>query len=324
MKWDYWIALYVNTHCVARGLRALTIKAYAATLKGFRQYALQTWPERGPDQLSACDLLQYLEHLRKERHNGASALNRQATVLRNFYRAIVAMGHLEPRLNPMAYFPKIKPAARKLPNTLDREEVGRLLDQPDCATVLGLRDRAVLTLLYGTGIRSSECAGLTEKDINWEDNTIRVSGKGGHERTIPLNDEVVHVLRQYRLARGGAKAHEPFFRSREGGPLSRNAIYERVRKAAHKARIPKRVSPHRLRHTFATHLVQEGVGLVTLRDLLGHTQITSTQIYIHLTAKDLRHAADKHPVGKLIKHMEELLPNLKLPFQGGAPQSRFG
>jgi len=229
MKWDYWIALYINTHCVARGLRALTIKAYEATLKGFRQHALVTWPERGPDQLSACDILQYLEHLRKERHNGASALNRQATVLRNFYRAMVAMGHLEPRLNPMAYFPKIKPAARKLPSTLDREEVSRLLDQPSCDTVLGLRDRAVLTLLYGTGIRASECAGLAEKDINWDENLIRVVGKGGHERTIPLNDEVVHVLRQYRLARGATKSHEPFFRSREGGALSRNAIYERVR-----------------------------------------------------------------------------------------------
>src|SRR5512138_1584314 len=108
MKWNYWIALYVNTHCVARGLRPLTMKAYEATLKGFRQYAQALLPDKGPDQLSACDILQYLEYLRKARLNGASALNRQATVLRNFYRAIVAMGHLEPRQNPMAHFPKLK------------------------------------------------------------------------------------------------------------------------------------------------------------------------------------------------------------------------
>jgi integrase/recombinase XerD len=323
MKWDYWIALYVNTHCTARGLRALTIQAYAATLKGFRQYAGQQWPERGPDQLSACNVLQYLEHLRQQRHNGASALNRTATVLRNFYRAIVAMGHLEPRQNPMAHFPKIKAAPRKLPVTLSREEVSALLDHPKTDTILGIRDRALLTLLYGTGIRASECAGLAEQDIHWEEGLIHVVGKGGHERTVPLNEEVLHVMRQYRLARGGAKPDEPFFRSREGGALSRNAIYERVRSNAHKARIAKRVSPHRLRHTFATHLVQEGVGLVTLRDLLGHRQITSTQIYIHLTAQDLRQAADKHPVTKLIRRMEELLPNLKLPFQGSA-LSRFG
>jgi integrase/recombinase XerD len=324
MKWDYWISLYINTHCVARGLRALTVKAYEATLKGFHQYAQQTWPDRGPDQLAAVDILQYLEYRRKECDNGSAAINRQSTVLRNFYRAIVAMGHLEPRQNPMAHFPKIKAAPRRLPVALNREEVTKLLEQPDKNTVLGLRDRAVLTLLYGTGIRASECAGLTEKDIHWEEQTIHVIGKGGHERTVPMNTDVIHALRLYRLARGGAKADEPFFRSREGGKLSRNAIYERVRQTAARAGITRRVSPHRLRHTFATHLVQEGVGLVTLRDLLGHRQITSTQIYIHLTAKDLRHAADKHPVGKLIKRMEELLPNLKIPFQGGSPLARFG
>jgi site-specific recombinase XerD len=224
----------------------------------------------------------------------------------------------------MAHFPKIKAAPRKLPHPLSREEVGVLLDHPPTDTVIGIRDRAVLTLLYGTGIRASECAGLTERDINWEEATIRVMGKGGHERTLPLNEEVIHVLRQYRLARGPAQAGEPFFRSREGGALSRNAIYERVRRHARQARLPQRVSPHRLRHTFATHLVQAGVGLVTLRDLLGHRQITSTQIYIHLTAQDLRQAAAKHPVGRLIRRMEELLPHMKLPFQGGALQSRFG
>jgi len=247
MKWDYWIALYVNTHCVARGLRPLTIKAYEETLKGFQRYVRDRLAGKCPDELTACDILQYLEYLRRERDNGASAINRQTTVLRNFYREIVAMGHLEPRQNPTAHFPKIRPAPRKLPATLTRQEVSLLLDHPETGTVLGLRDRAVLTLLYGTGIRASECAGLTEEDIHWEERTIRVRGKGGHERTVPLNDEVLHVLRQYRLARGGAKAKEPFFRSREGGALSRNAIYERVRSHARRARIPRRVSPHQLR-----------------------------------------------------------------------------
>jgi len=234
------------------------------------------------------------------------------------------MGYLDHTANPLIGFPPIRAVPRKLPVALSSEQVRRLLAEPKEDTVIGLRDRAMLALLYGTGIRASECAGLTEKDINWDEKTVHVIGKGGHERTLPMNEEVIHILRQYRLARGGAKADEPFFRSREGGALSRNAIYERVRRAAGRAGITRRVSPHRLRHTFATHLIQEGVGLVTLRDLLGHRQITSTQIYIHLTARDLRHAADKHPVSKLIKRMEELLPSLKIPFQGGAPQARFG
>lgn len=323
MNWDYWTTLYLQTHCTARGLRPSSIDAYQATLKGFREYVRWRLKDLGPEQITPRDVLEYLDYLRRERNNGASAVNRQVTVLRNFYRAMVAMGHLESRANPMAYFPKIKAARRKLPVTLNEEEVRRLIERPGVGTVLGLRDRAMLTLLYGTGIRASECAGLTERDIEWEDRTIRVMGKGGHERTVPLNDEVLHILKQYRLARGPLKADEPFFRSREGGALSRNAIYERVRTNGRKARIEKRVSPHRLRHTFATHLIRQGVGLVTVRDLLGHRLITSTQIYIHLTAQDLRHAADRHPIAQLIKRVEDLLPNVKLPFQSGT-LSRFG
>jgi site-specific recombinase XerD len=323
MKWDYWIALYLQTHCTARGLRNSSIASYRATLLRFREYARTQWAERGPEQVSARDVLEFLDYLRRERDNGPAAINRQATVLRNFYRALVALGHLEPKNNPLAYFPKIKAAPRKLPVTLSATEVRRLIEWPSTDNVLGLRDRALLTLLYGTGIRASECAGLRDQDIDWPDRTIRVTGKGGHDRTIPLNAEVLHILQQYRLARGGAPGQEAFFRSREGGAMSRNAIYERVRTNARRARIEKRVSPHRLRHTFATHLIQAGVGLVTVRDLLGHRLITSTQIYIHLTAHDLRQAAEKHPIGELVKRIDDLLPNVKLPFQTGT-LCRFG
>lgn len=126
-----------------------------------------------------------------------------------------------------------------------------------------------------------------------------------------------------RTARGMMKSNDPFFRSREGGAMSRNAIYERVRTAGRKARIERSVSPHQLRHTFATHLIKAGVGLVTVRDLLGHRMITSTQIYIHLTAQDLRKAADRHPIGELIKRIDDILPQIKVPFQTGT-LCRFG
>jgi site-specific recombinase XerD len=323
MKWDYWIKLYLETHCTARGLRTSSIDAYRATLEGFREYVCARWIERGPEQMTPRDVLEYLDYLRRERANGASAINRQVTVLRNFYRAIVAMGYLEPRDNPLANFPKVKAARRKLPQTLNEEEVKHLIEQPKTDSVLGLRDRAIMTILYGTGIRASECAGLTEQDIDWQEKTIHVIGKGGHERTVPLNEDVVHILKQYRVARGLVKSKDSFFRSREGGAMSRNAIYERVRTTGRKARIEKRVSPHQLRHTFATHLIKAGVGLVTVRDLLGHRLITSTQIYIHLTAQDLRYAAQRHPIGELIKRIDDLLPNIKLPFQTGT-LCRFG
>jgi len=315
MMWSYWMALYLRTHCVARGLSPLTIAAYEATLGQFRVWLDAQTPGQTPDRVTAREVLEYLEHLRRERDNGASAVNRVVTVLRSFYRAIVTMGHLEPRENPLIGFPTIKAAPRKLPVVLDGEEVGRLLATPRATTVLGVRDRALLALLYGTGIRASECASLRESQIDLRALTVTVRGKGGDERTIPFNDEVAARLREYVQVRGSQLPAAPFFRSRSGKSLARGTIYERVRTLGRRARLAKPLSPHRLRHTFASHLVREGVGLVTIRDLLGHRQITSTQIYLHVTAQDLRAAAERHPISRLLGTIEHLLPNIRLPFQ---------
>jgi integrase/recombinase XerD len=315
MKWSYWMSLYLRTHCVARGLRPLSIAAYEAILAQFGEWIRVTHSDRPPDQVTARDVLEYLQHLRQDRGNGDAAVNRQLTVLRSFYRAIVAMGHLEPAANPMAGFPRIKAVPRKLPVSLDAEQVSRLLRQPASDTVIGLRDRAVLALLYGTGIRASECATLRSGQVDLVRLTITVLGKGGHERAIPLNPQLAEVLRHYVHARGPALPTAPFFRSRFGRSLSRGSIYERVRTWGQRSRVGITLSPHRLRHTFATHLVRAGVGIVTIRDLLGHRLITSTQIYLHVTAEDLRHAAARHPIGQLLATVEHLLPSAKLPFQ---------
>ena len=323
MKWAFWIRQYVEVHCTARGLSSKTLRAYQDTLQGFKGYVDFRLEGKAPDELTARDILEYVEYLRRERHNGAAAINRQATILRNFYRAMVAMGHLEPSANPIANFPTIKAARKKLPVFLSEDEVRRLLASPRVDTVMGLRDRALLCLLYGTGIRASECAGLTEAEMNLDGRTIRVMGKGGNERCLPLNEEVVRVLRQYQTARGPVAKRAAFFRSRGGRALSRNAIYERVHRHGRRAAIDKVLSPHRLRHTFATHLVKAGVNLVTIRDLLGHRCITSTQIYLHTTAEDLRHAAMKHPVETLISRIEDLLPGARIPFQWAPGERRI-
>ena len=237
------------------------------------------------------------------------------TVLKNFYRAIVAMGHLEPRQNPLAQFPKLKATPRKLPTVLSAEEVRRLLDAPRHDTILGLRDRAILALLYGTGIRATECATLLEGDVDLIERTIRVTGKGGHQRVLSLTPQVVKALEMYRAARGMVVPMCAFFRSRRGGRLTRNAVYERVRKYASTTRLTKHVTPHTLRHTFATHLVRLDTNLVVIRDLLGHRQLTSTQVYLHLTVQDLRKAVANHPVERLAPTIELLLPDVRLPFQ---------
>lgn len=324
MKWHYWIKLYTETHCSARGLRPRTIAAYDAALRQFHEYNRVVHRDKTPDAITARDVLEYVQHLREARNNGDSAVNRTVTILKNFYRAMVAMGHLDTNDNPMAAFPSIKAAPRKLPVTYSDEEIEKLLSLPPDDTVLGLRDRAILALLYGTGIRVSECAYLTEGDVDLDSCTITVTGKGGHERSLPLNERVASAMMVYRHHRGPALPRAPFFRSRRSNGMSRWAIYDRVRIWGCRARINKRVSPHRLRHTFATHLVRTGTNLVTIRDLLGHRLITSTQVYLHVTAEDLRAAAEKHPIGKLMSTIDHMLFDVKLPLQLSKRPSGFG
>jgi integrase/recombinase XerD len=315
MKWSFWIELYIRTHCVARGLRPLTLAAYEDALEQFREWVRVRLADRAPDQLTARDVLAYLQYLREVRGNGDSAVNRAVVVLRRFYRAMVAMGYLEHTANPLVDFPSIKAVPRKLPVALSAEQVRRVLDEPKADTVIGLRDRALLALLYGTGIRASECASLRSGQVDLTQLTITVQGKGGHERVIPLNPELAEVLRDYVRARGPALPTAPFFRSRFRGSLSRTSVYQRVRTWGQRSRVGCPLSPHRLRHTFATHLVRAGVALVTIRDLLGHRLITSTQVYLHVTADDLRAAAARHPIAKLLNTVKHLLFDGPLPFQ---------
>ena len=130
MKWEFWIDLYVNRHCAARGLLPRTISAYEKSLQGFRAYVRFRLADRAPDEVAPRDLLEYVEYLRRERRNGASAVNRQVTILKNFYRAMVAMNQLDDKRNPMAHFPRIKAAPTKLPVFLSEDETRRLIRQP--------------------------------------------------------------------------------------------------------------------------------------------------------------------------------------------------
>jgi integrase/recombinase XerD len=160
MKWSYWIELYIRTHCVARGLRPPTLAAYEKILKQFHDWMRSKQADCEPDQITARDVLAYLQHLREVRNNGDSAINRTVVVLGRFYAAMVAMGHLDHSDNPLAAFPSIKAVPRKLPVSLSSEQVSRVLREPKPDTLIGLRDRALLALLYGTGIRAPECASL--------------------------------------------------------------------------------------------------------------------------------------------------------------------
>jgi integrase/recombinase XerD len=314
MMWEYCLTLYLRTHCTARGMKASTIASYEGALRQFVSYVEVKLENKAPAAVAARDVLEYLQYLRVERKNADAAVSRSLVILKCFYRALVAMEHLKPVENPLVHFPKVKAAPSKLPVYLSEEEVARLLKSPPGETVLMVRDRAIVGLLYGTGIRASECSSLKEEDVDLENRCIRVTGKGGHQRSLPLNARVLTVMQAYRQVRGKNDPKACFFLSLRRKQMTRGAIYERVRKWAAVAKIEKAMSPHRLRHTFATHLVKAGVGIVTIRDLLGHRQISSTQIYLHTTAHDLLEAVEKHPIKRLMSDLDQLLPGVKLPW----------
>jgi len=313
VTWDCWIDLYTETWCTGRNLMPSTIACYRDLLRQFESWAESRFSITSPTEVTMRIALEYVNHLRDDRGNGDSAVCRAVVVLKNFYAAMVAFGHLEPNSDPMARFPAMKKRREKLPTFLTSSELEKLLEAPKTDTLLGLRDHVILRLLYATGIRASECADVLEEWVDLEEKTIKVLGKGGRERVIPLNKRAVTALRQYRRQRGPISPTAVFFRKKDGGPINRKIVYQRVKKYAALSGMTKRVSPHTLRHTFATHLLQRTDNIVTIQKLLGHELITSTQIYFHTTAEDLREMAADHPMQHLSITVASLIEGVRLP-----------
>ena len=256
VTWDCWIDLYTETWCTGRNLKPSTIAAYRDLLRQFEIWAASRFLITSPAEVTMRIALEYVNYLRDERGNGDSAVCRAVVVLKNFYAAAVAFGHLQPNADPMARFPAMKKRREKLPTFLSSSELEKLLDAPKTDTLLGLRDHAIMRLLYATGIRAGECADMLEEWVDLENRTIKVLGKGNRERVVPLNKRAAKALRQYRAQRGPISPKAVFFRKKDGGPINRKIVYQRVKKYAQQAGISKRVSPHTLRHSCATHLLQ--------------------------------------------------------------------
>ena len=230
----------------------------------------------------------------------STSIGRRLSSLRRFYRLQAAQGAIasDPTLRVRA--PKL---ARSLPKSLSESEVEALLEAPARDTTLGLRDRAMLETLYATGLRVSELVGLKLGQVSFDMGVVRVLGKGGKERLVPLGEEAVDWLRRYlassrtRLA-GGAKSDAVFITARRG-PLTRQAFWQLIKRYAVKAGIaPSKLSPHTLRHAFATHLLNHGADLRVVQLLLGHSDITTTTIYTHVARERLKRLhAQHHPRG---------------------------
>ena len=277
-----------------RGLSPQTLDAYGRDLRRLDVHARGSGADVG--SLGQADLAAYLGVLRAEGLQPRSVA-RAVHALRGLYRFAVREGTLP--ADPMEHL-KAPRAFRALPRFLDASQVEALLAAPDVATPIGVRDRAILEVLYATGLRVSELIGLRPSDVALEAGVLTCLGKGGKERLVPVGREARHWLGRYLLADrpalGGDRAGQPLFLSSRGGRLSRMGLWGIVRRHAVTAGVERRLTPHVLRHSFATHLLEHGADLRALQAMLGHADISTTQIYTHVTRERLRRVYDQfHP-----------------------------
>ena len=305
MLLDDAIDAYLTFLRVERGLSDATIRAYATDLHAFAGSVETKRVNWARGAQSAIDYLAGLT--RPPRVLKPTSHRRKAAAIRAFYRFCFAEGLIEKDIASLLDLPR---AARQLPDTLDVAQVEALLEAPDGATELGLRDRALLELLYACGLRVSEALNLDLEDVSLSEGSVRVIGKGDRERRLPVGDVALAALTKYvdearptllgsaprttgkaALRRGG-----PLFVNARGQRLSRMAAWRLIRHAALVGGVRGHVTPHTLRHSFATHLLEGGADLRVVQELLGHASITTTQLYTHLTGERIRQVyARAHP-----------------------------
>lgn len=293
---DY-LALFQEYLTVELGLAKNTQLAYMRDLRLLMK-SLQMKADEELLQVSRQQLIAYLVRLKQE-GRASSTVARKLASIKAFYRFLTAERYI--RRNPAEV---LEAASRglHLPKVLSVQEVERLLDEPNLGTLDGYRDKTMLELLYATGMRVSELVNVPVKNVDMKMQYVIVMGKGSKERMLPLGRTALHYLEHYlsvvrpQLLHGKPDAAAELFVTGWGGPMTRERFYEIIAAYGKSAGISKRVTPHMLRHSFATHLLNNGTDLRIVQELLGHADISTTQIYTHLDVERLREVYDKtHP-----------------------------
>ncbi|MGH2875046.1 MAG: site-specific tyrosine recombinase [Solirubrobacteraceae bacterium] len=282
-----------------RGLSRNTLGAYRSDLLQFGEFLDRR--EIGVMEARHGDLAAFLSELAAGGAAGgggdepprppvaAATLQRKAACLRSFYRHLRREGAIEH--DPTADLRGPRKTGR-LPRVLSREEVAMLLGQPRGTAPLDLRDRALLEVMYACGLRASETIGLQTSDIDLDEGMLRARGKGSKERLVPVGRQAVAALRAYeqrgRPALVGPRVQTQLFVNHRGGALTRQGLYKIVQGHARGAGLEQKMSPHTLRHSFATHLLAGGCDLRSLQEMLGHADLATTQVYTHLSAERLK------------------------------------
>jgi len=284
-----------------RNVSSHTVRAYRSDLRQFVEFSKERFGRPvTTDDFDHRLVRSFLTSLYDNGHSRASAARKLATV-RSFARYLRSEGCLKHELSGLVSTPKL---TRRMPIHLGQDEISELLEAPDSDTVLGRRDRAILELFYASGLRLSELVSLNVDDLNLRDRLVRVSGKGGKERVVPFNQSTVDAISAYlddhrvlvnsNSQSSGQKRRSqtavlfmPLFVNYRGGRLSSRSVDRLVRKYVVQSSARLGVSPHALRHSFATHLLERGADLRAIQELLGHARVSTTQRYTHVNAAQI-------------------------------------
>ncbi|ACI20069.1 site-specific tyrosine recombinase/integron integrase [Dictyoglomus thermophilum] len=272
---------YINYLRFERNYSPNTLRSYSRDLMDFYKYC----KEKDLDFTNKRNVRSYIQFIAQKNYKNSTFV-RKVISLRSFFEYLLTFEKINEDLTVFIPTPK---AEKKLPQFLSVDEVMKLLNSPSLDDLIGIRDRAIIETLYATGIRVSELVGMNEEDINWNYGEIRVFGKRAKERIVIVGEETLKILQLYKdhvRPKLLKKPEKAFFLNAKGGRISDRAIRMIIKK--YTKDFNKKVSPHTLRHTFATHLLEGGADLRYVQELLGHVRISTTQIYTHLTSEQIR------------------------------------
>jgi integrase/recombinase XerD len=287
MNLDLWIDRYLHYLTVEKGLSSNTLEAYSRDL---REYAILLDQHRKTrvEEISAKDILNYFKIL-KENDRSARSMARSLSAIKGFHKFLLREGAVQEYPLGRWRSPKVVP---KLPPVLTLKEVEDLLNQSDRGKKTGIRDKAMLELMYAAGLRVSELVSLSINDVNLEVGYLRVKGKGAKERIVPIGEAACQALKRYLEGAGRfrppASSSATLFWGRGGKGITRQGFWKIIKKVAQGAGIHKRITPHMLRHSFATHLLERGADLRSVQSMLGHVDISTTQVYTHVSREHLK------------------------------------
>lgn len=284
-----------------RGLSVNSIEAYLHDARQLGSFVQRSGEAKGPADVTPADIEAFMADI-YDSGAGDTTQARMLSGVRSFFNYLLHADRIDTLPTELIDSPKI---ARRLPDTLSYDEIRRMIDSVDLSAALGHRNRAILEVLYCCGLRVSELVNLRLSDIFAEEGIVRVTGKGDKQRLVPIADtalrQVELYLEQRRTMAVAADSADTLFLNQRGRKLTRVMIFTIIRQSAAAAGIAKNVSPHTLRHSFATHLLQGGADIRAVQELLGHESILTTEIYTHLELRDLRGAMRMHPLAQIEK-----------------------